>query len=57
MATENYTETTGPVTRVGVIAETEDEAIAFAEDMMGEACAWADRGRPEYDEWEVCFVA
>lgn len=57
MATENYTETTGPVTRVGVIAQTEAEAIAFAEDMMGETCAWADQGRPEYDEWEVCFVA
>ena len=56
MTTTNYIETTGPVTRVGVIASTEEEAIAYAEDIMGETCAWVDRGRPEFDEWEVCFT-
>lgn len=53
--TLNYTETTGPVTRVGVLADTEEAAIAFAEDMMGTACAWAAQGRPEFNEWEVVF--
>lgn len=54
--TENYTETTGPVTRIGVVAESETEATAFAVALMGgQTSSWTEQGRPEFNEWEVVF--
>jgi hypothetical protein len=38
----NYVETTGPVTRVGVLNDDEERAIEVAEELIGHECAWAD---------------
>ena len=48
----NYVESTGPLLRVGVLLEDEEQAIAEAESEAGGEHAWADRTGWG---WEVVF--
>lgn len=52
----NGVEFTGLYMRVGVIAATEELAAEAAIEHTGiERFEWIERGRAEFDEWEVTF--